>query len=583
MRCRPALRMTHVAGMALALALLAAPAKPAEPVRVDQGRDWTAATARDYYSRDQGSRLIPWAWISALKQPNGQPFMADSLERYGYLPNPASVPPGLPVGFVVATQGATKTLGLTCSACHTRQIAVEGKEYRIDGGPAIADLGAFWGDLDVAFGRVLADPAAFHEFAQSVLGGAPTPGEEAALHAEAQAWYKGSHAIAAHGLPKDKPWGPGRLDAVGMILNRVAGLDIGPAPDFLIVDNIKIADAPVRPPFLWNAAIQDMTQWPGFADNGDWILGLARNLGEVYGVFGVVHPIKDPAHLLAFDYNNDSTAQFRGLEAQEGLIGKIGPPKWPWAVDQKLAAAGKEIFDRTTDKGGCVECHGIRPGAQRLFNHDTWATPIQDVHTDSREYMGLARVVNTGALQGAQIPTATPPFLTPPLKAQDSAVGVLATAVQGALLQHFLPVFLGPKQQEQRSLILGVLGPQIAALQGAFHTEEVTKSAPAFKYESRVLEGIWAAAPYLHNASVPTLADLLKPSSERAKEFKIGPNYDIQNVGLAADQTKFGAATLKTTDCDDRNSGNSRCGHEFGTTTLSADEKKALLEYLKTL
>ena len=29
------------------------------------------------------------------------------------------------------------------------------------------------------------------------------------------------------------------------------------------------------------------------------------------------------------------------------------------------------------------------------------------------------------------------------------------------------------------------------------------------------LDGIWLRAPYLHNGSVPTLADLLKPVSER--------------------------------------------------------------------
>jgi hypothetical protein len=95
------------------------------------------------------------------------------------------------------------------------------------------------------------------------------------------------------------------------------------------------------------------------------------------------------------------------------------------------------------------------------------------------------------------------------------------------------------------------------------------------------MQGIWAAAPYLHNGSVPTLAELLKPAAERVKAFKIGPAYDTVNIGLAVEQTQFNY-TLTTTDCSDRNSGNSRCGHEFGT-QLSAEEKKALLEYLKTL
>jgi hypothetical protein len=102
------------------------------------------------------------------------------------------------------------------------------------------------------------------------------------------------------------------------------------------------------------------------------------------------------------------------------------------------------------------------------------------------------------------------------------------------------------------------------------------------KYEARVLEGIWAAAPYLHNGSVPSLVELLKPAKERVPDFKVGPAYDKDTVGLAADQPKFDY-TLHTTDCKDLTSGNSRCGHEYGTTQLKPDEKKALLEYLKTL
>ena len=61
-----------------------------QPIFVDQGLNWDAASRADFYTRDQGSRMIPLAWLQALKQPNGQPFLADSLSRYGYLPNPAN-------------------------------------------------------------------------------------------------------------------------------------------------------------------------------------------------------------------------------------------------------------------------------------------------------------------------------------------------------------------------------------------------------------------------------------------------------------------------------------------------------------
>ena len=135
------------------------------------------------------------------------------------------------------------------------------------------------------------------------------------------------------------------------------------------------------------------------------------------------------------------------------------------------------------------------------------------------------------------------------------------------------------------------LPPNLRDLKGAFKgpgrlnlpTPLAAGAAPPAKgsYESRVMQGIWAAAPYLHNGSVPTLAELLKPAAQRVKSFKIGPAYDTVNIGLAVEQTHFDY-TLMTTDCSDRNSGNSNCGHEFGT-QLTDQEKRALLEYLKTL
>jgi hypothetical protein len=114
----------------------------------------------------------------------------------------------------------------------------------------------------------------------------------------------------------------------------------------------------------------------------------------------------------------------------------------------------------------------------------------------------------------------------------------------------------------------------------------VLASLPALADESRVLHGVWATAPYLHNGSVPTLWELLKPPAARVPSFKIGPAYDLDNVGLAAEQKKFGAYELQTTaergagNTDD--SGNSRCGHDYGA-WLKEDEKRALLEYLKGL
>jgi hypothetical protein len=58
-------------------------------------------------------------------------------------------------------------------------------------------------------------------------------------------------------------------------------------------------------------------------------------------------------------------------------------------------------------------------------------------------------------------------------------------------------------------------------------------------YESRVLEGIWAAAPPPPHGSVPTLAQLLTPAAQRVQTFAGGPDYDEVNIGLTPTQTQF--------------------------------------------
>lgn len=533
---------------------------------------------------------MPLSWLEALKQSNGSPFLADSLGRYGYLPNPANSN-GLPVGFTASGPPGSQAVGMTCAACHTRQISADGMEYRIDGGPAIVDFQSFLADLDAAVGRVVHDEATFQTFARAVLGPPdPNPGD-AALREDVKAWYLRYNTLITRALPTP-PWGPGRLDAVGMIFNRLTGLDLGDPPSYLIPGNIKHADAPTRYPFLWNAAKQDYTQWPGFAKNGTDILGLARNLGEVYGVFAVFEPKKDFWKLYGVDYLNNNSANFDGLGRLEGLIKQIGPPKWPWAVDTALAEQGSAIYNGP--KGGCSSCHGIRPGDIP----DTWATPLKDVGTDTKEWDILQWQAQTGVLKD----TIIPPGLPLPLRffgETDAAFELLSGSVLGSIIQHYVSP-PGATAQEtqgvnsepvQRPPTLRELPPALEDLKDAFHlpgqpspSGKLTAQTPAPVvpvFEARVLQGIWAAAPYLHNGSVPTLYDLLLPVDQRRKSFKIGPAYDKTKIGLAIEQTKFDY-TLNTTDCSGRNSGNSRCGHDYGT-QLPPEEKKALLEYLKTL
>src|SRR4051812_12433110 len=99
-------------------------------------------------------------------------------------------------------------------------------------------------------------------------------------------------------------------------------------------------------------------------------------------------------------------------------------------------------------------------------------------------------------------------------------------------------------------------------------------------YTSVPLDGIWLTAPYLHNGSVPTLSDLLLPVEQRPKQFWRGFDlFDAMKVGFVSDSDD---AKRIGTLLDVTQPGNSNAGHTYGT-TLSASEKAALVEYMKTL
>ncbi len=428
------------AGAALMALAVTANSSAAELKYANQGVKWTPAERKDFYSLDQGARIMPFAWIKALKHPDGTGFLNDGFARYGYLPNPDSPTPGLPVGFLVADDN----LSMTCAACHTRQIDVGGVSWRIDGGPALTDFQSFLADADAAFEKLLADRAAFAAFAKDVLGGSPSEDATQALHRKVDDWFAPYHTLMTNALVSPG-WGVGRADAVSMIFNRVAGLDIG-RPSRVILENIAHADAAVRYPFVWNGARQDMTQWPGFAKNGDDITGLARNVGEVYGVFGVYRPT-ETIFPNAVNFLDQSSLNIPGLLRLETLIKKIEPPKWPWALDQALAKKGEEIFNWPRDKGGCAKgCHEIARGEERVCNRrDTWKTPLWPADTDTREYQVLARTAKTGVLEGAAIKFV--PGVDKPLKETDKIASILALSVVGSLVEaplHFGPAVFRP-------------------------------------------------------------------------------------------------------------------------------------------
>jgi hypothetical protein len=84
----------------------------------------------------------------------------------------------------------------------------------------------------------------------------------------------------------------------------------------------------------------------------------------------------------------------------------------------------------------------------------------------------------------------------------------------------------------------------------------------------------------LHNGSVPSLADLLDKPVARPVTFRVGYDvYDQTRVGFVSSGPDAEAAGHLF---DTRLPGNANAGHLYGT-GLSEADKRALLEYLKTL
>ncbi len=596
------------AGLSAGIAMAAV--QDRQLIFVDHGPEWNDALRAAYYVQDQGSQLMPLAWFKALRQGNGKPFMEASLTRYGYLAfRSAANPADLPLGFSLANSPQGPMVGMTCASCHTRDISAGGVSYRIDGAPAFADFQSFVIDLDAAVLRALASDEAFKSFAEDALGAdAAKPEAVKALHDAVALWSLRFHAWIGQ-VPADNPWGPTRLDAIAMIYNRLNGLDLGPAPSYMLADNMARADAPARYPFLWNAGRQDRTQWGGWAGNGTDSLALARNLGQVFGVFATFHPEpKSSTTPLDRDYISANSANIIGLATAESILKSLGPPVWPFPVDRALAERGREIFNRPVANGGCAACHAVEEGSMA-----PWKTVVADVGTDVHQWQIVLRSARTGTLEGAAIPG-----VAEPLQPTDLSLNILKTAITGTLFevqaaqastiqasaaqtpaaQTPAPSASPPPKEsappdagsaalammtheEMKGMVHVPDRPEKAEAKPARTEPNPEEPAPGTPvYEARVLRGIWAAAPYLHNASVPSLAELLKPAAQRVKEFKVGPAYDTKTVGLSAEQGD-GAFTLKTTGCENRASGNSNCGHDYGT-QLPGDEKAALLEYLKT-
>ncbi|WP_394833383.1 hypothetical protein LVJ94_43445 [Pendulispora rubella] len=322
--------------------------------------------------------------------------------------------------------------------------------------------------------------------------------------------------------------------------------------------------------------------------------------------------------------------------------GSPGPADSPYCIDRPLAEQGAILFHSKNlwadganadierpagGNGSCAGCHGVyspyfahQPGYlpdPRLVGYAGYVAPQAVVGTDSADsdlFNGL----------GAR-----------PLIPQDQVASV--ASMLWMFYPDALPGFIPPEK----------LSPLQNQLMGVVNSGEPVRPAndgcsplPIIGYTAQPLHGVWAAAPYLHNGSVPSLWDVLKPSdrpdvwrrqlapaSQANPKGEVGFDtslsaYDFDKMGwkysplqcsdvtgpgylscrlgpytkvptvfdLATDAFKSFAdyfppapdAVAQRAVFNTHGYGKGNQGHAY-TKVLTDPERKALLEYLKTL
>ena len=532
-------------------------------VYLDQA--WSQSEREWYYQFSQGSSVISYDIFLGLEVAGSQELFRGNAnsERYGLIPQPANSstnPDGLPIGLaktnvakaLVKDEHAGEYVGLTCAACHNAQLNYQGKRIRIDGGVANAfDLMGFVFALDDALQATVKEPAKFDRLAARMGANSGAPKETLRKRFEADA--DRVHQYRTRVLVTPTLWGPSRMDAISLIVNRVTNVLPG------LPENWSTPVAPTKPPFLWNAPQGLWTQWRGVQQ-----VPIERNLIETMGVFMSINlHAKTPAEGLF-----ESNAAIGNLQKVENLLSRLAPPAWPEAVfgkiDREKAKAGKDLFVTL-----CSGCHNAWPY--------TWTEPNKDgkryvlvgliaqayVGTDPNQFETVREYAITRQLA---------PYLPGPYKDKDLApTGDIYYAVAKGVLERAIAQAKIPPGE-----MPNLLG----------YRELPTPKPPERVYKAAPRDGVWATPPFMHNGSVPNLYEMFVPARERTKKFCIGREFDPVKVGL--DTTCNTGAFL----IDTAVRGNSNAGHSFENAPrgngvigplLSDEQRWALVEYLKSI
>ncbi len=536
----------------------------------------------------------------------GQSF-EERIAAYGFLDDEDH---DLPVGFGVVSLeflGGLKGLSVNCAACHVGEIHYQGNQLRILGGPNLADVRDFSQDVYHSIVAVLLEPGRLLRLLVRLDR----------LDAETVAALE-----ALPLLPEGRfNYRPGSADAAAflselsrrLLLARLSPshstqaeiqlpFEAEPPDDLRDLLALRRNRKKAKPPdntLLNNLALL-IAELNYFTAQGQFPLATREGFGrlDAFGTERFLLFPRESAHLpftapvsvphlwgtrdkkwLHWNANTNSTLQRNiiqslglGALAARGAVNnvllpnlheleivaeRITAPPWPEAVfgplDPTLLARGEELYDAR-----CASCHdaGQREPASGLFVYPLFS--LSETGTDPNHALNFHQ------------PVGHKPFAQ-------------ALSEQATQLQNWYFLRRDPRRPVPRATQIQWGGGP--ARLPAVWQDPLSQSLDAKVYAALPLAGVWATAPYLHNNSVPTLRDLLKPAAERPAAFRVGPReYDPLNVGYAQPTDMSGVSSRERVDT--QQTGNSNAGHDgpaFGAEGLTADDIDALLEYLKSL
>lgn len=593
---------------------------PVLPLAIDPATNGlTEADRRVYYHADEGIQYVPVDLILSLDRPLSnkrassaspgtydEPFFAKP-ERFGLYPD--IVGKGeLPIGITRSTDaGYLPMAGINCATCHTVVIAdAQAKRaLLVDGAPSPFAIDRFLGELIFSMLTTIVNDCQMEkvwdrfESRRKGASGAETSADVEAIAEEVGAsdelaavksivetsqvveLERGDlrdavralavkteetdkkhpappPAARAAGAPRPKlangayPTAADVASKAGLrhyMIQRVAWLfaeatlapsgadaGLGRSNPWGVTKNVlasrylhssfkqKEIGGPISTPYIWGLGRYRDIFWTGVTNSL-----LERNMAQ-----GI-------ALLADFNFDPQSFDTTLSIEKLHGVVTyakKAQPPAWPVSVlgriDPPKAALGERLF-----KEQCLDCH----------------SPWQTGPGEAETVLKYCEVGTDKKYFDAQLEQMAP--------GKDLFAGVLA------------PFMRDVKRRAYQ--VEGLVGKE-GTYEGG-RTNVVWRAPPKNAFVAKPLSGVWASAPYLHNGTVPSIRDLLTDAKARPLRFVVGhPAYDPTRLGFAGATTYY-SFTVDTGPSAPQ--GNSNMGHEYGT-NLSADEKDAMIEFLKS-